>query len=271
MDETTDGPASPQPAGPLLDPIADPVSGTVSEPLPATAPPRASLAFFQVVAVSGLPTQVFLVILLRAAGLSPIQNGDPALQFFAIVGFLDTALVGSLILAFLGASRESPKDVFVGARPAWREGLLGFAFIPVMFLGVLGVVLAIRQWLPSLHNVDLSPLHAFLRTPLDAAVFLVVAIVAGGVREELQRGFILHRFDQRLGGIGVGLVVFSAFFGLFHLDQGADVAVAIGLLGLVWGIIYARRRSSIFAMVNHAGFNALQVGQVMLARAMGVG
>ena len=37
-------------------------------------------------------------------------------------------------------------------------------------------------------------------TGTDAVIFAVVVMVAGGVREEVQRGFIVHRFGQYLGG-----------------------------------------------------------------------
>ena len=35
---------------------------------------------------------------------------------------------------------------------------------------------------------------------MDAAIFALVVMIAGGVREEIQRGFVLHRFEQYLGG-----------------------------------------------------------------------
>ena len=66
-----------------------------------------------------------------------------------------------------------------------------------------------------------------------------------------------------------GRVLFTMTFGALHLDQGADVAVAVGLLGLMWGIIYIKRRSAILPIVNHAGFNALQVFQGLVARSFG--
>ena len=48
-------------------------------------------------------------------------------------------------------------------------------------------------------------------------------------------------------------------FGLAHYDQGWDVAMSVGVLGVIWGLIYMKRRSSILAMANHAGFNGVQV------------
>ena len=93
-----------------------------------------------------------------------------------------------------------------------------------------------------------------------------MVVLAGGVREELQRAFIIHRFRQRLGGGLVGLAVYSLLFGLLHFDQGWDVAIAVGSLGLLWGILYIRRGSAVMSMTNHASFNA---AQVIIARDLG--
>ena len=65
------------------------------------------------------------------------------------------------------------------------------------------------------------------------------------------------------------LAIFSATFGILHLDQGIDVAVEIGLLGLLWGVLFVKRRSVVLPMVNHASFNALQVLQGAILRAFG--
>ena len=87
----------------------------------------------------------------------------------------------------------------------------------------------------------------------------VIAILAGGVREELQRAFLLRRFEQHLGGATLGVIVLSIAFGLGHVPQGWDAVIATGLLGAFWAVVYLRRRSSIAPMVSHAGFNSLEV------------
>lgn len=196
------------------------------------------------------------------------ENGI-SLRFFATLSLVDTVLVGVLIQVFLRASGERPRDVFIGWRPVWREAARGLALLPVVFLAVSAVVLTLRALFPWMHTVQDNPLAAFLDSPFEAAVFLVVVVLAGGVREELQRAFILHRFEQRLGGVRLGLVLFTIAFGALHLDQGLDVSIAVGLLGLMWGIIYIRRRSAILPIVNHASFNAMQVAQGLLAKSLG--
>lgn len=92
----------------------------------------------------------------------------------------------------------------------------------------------------------------------------VIAILAGGVREELQRAFLLRRFEQHLGGPAIGVLVLSTAFGLGHIPQGWDAVIATGLLGVFWAVVYLRRRSSIAPMVSHAGFNSLEVLRLAL-------
>jgi CAAX protease family protein len=89
--------------------------------------------------------------------------------------------------------------------------------------------------------------------------FAVVVMVAGGVREEIQRGFILHRFQQYLGGGAVGLIIFSVVFGLGHIEQGIDAMLATALLGAAWGSIFLARGSIGAPMVSHALFNLAQL------------
>jgi membrane protease YdiL (CAAX protease family) len=98
-----------------------------------------------------------------------------------------------------------------------------------------------------------------LVTPGRAFVFAFVVVLAGGLREELQRAFILRRFDQHLGGGWLGLVVFSIAFGLGHAVQGWDTVIVTGALGALWGVLYLTRGSAVAAMVSHTGFNLTQI------------
>src|SRR5205085_10923068 len=109
------------------------------------------------------------------------------------------------------------------------------------------------------HTVEHNPLQDLVRTRGDALLFALVVVVAGGVREELQRAFLLRRFEVSLGGARVGVVVTSVAFGSGHLLQGADAAIATGLLGAFWGLVYLRRRSMVAPMVSHAGFDLAQI------------
>lgn len=229
-----------------------------------------SFAVFQVALIWVVPTQILVgTILAMGTGIQMLQGGNLSFEFFAMLSLLDTAVVALLIRLFLSLSGETSREVFVGPRRPAGEILRGLLLVPVVSIAVTLIVLGLRTVAPWTHTVEQNPLGDFVKSPLEAAIFTVVVVLAGGVREELQRAFILHRFEQRLGGAVVGLVLFSAAFGLLHIDQGYDSAVGIGLLGLLWGTIFIRRGSVVAPMVNHASFNAAQVLQGVLMKTLG--
>jgi membrane protease YdiL (CAAX protease family) len=217
-----------------------------------------------------LPTQTLIFVILALSGMK-IPTGDQiTLRFFAALTLLDTALVTLMMFTFLHNSKESWRAVFFGDRDLKKEIAIGLALIPLLLIGVAAIVGGLRAAFPSLHDVKISPYDAFTSSPLKTIVFLTCGILAGGFREELQRGFLLHRFNQHLGGMWIGLTVYTVVFGLGHITQGKDVAVAVGALGFFWGWLYIRRRSVAAAMVSHAGFDALQVLGQMLIKTLGL-
>jgi membrane protease YdiL (CAAX protease family) len=116
-----------------------------------------------------------------------------------------------------------------------------------------------------LHNVPENPLETLAAGGATAAaLFGIVAVVAGGIREELQRAFLLQRFERHLGGATIGVLVLSVAFGLGHALQGWDAAIATGALGAFWAVLYLRRRSSIAPIVSHSGFNSIEVLRIAI-------
>ena len=95
----------------------------------------------------------------------------------------------------LRARGESVSDVLIGRGRVRREVLVGFGLIPLVFLVVIAVMVLVLTYAPSLRNVPRNPLEDMIRNRLDAIIFGVVVMIAGGVREEVQRGFIVHRFE----------------------------------------------------------------------------
>ena len=136
--------------------------------------------------------------------------------------------------------------------------------LPVVFAIVILVSVLVRLFAPSLHNVPENPLQAFLGTQAGLWMFLFVVIVAGGVREELQRAFLLHRFRGDLGQPWMGVFITSLSFGLGHTLQGLDAAIITGSLGALWGVIYLVRGSAVGSIVSHSLFNSSELLRVFL-------
>ena len=227
-------------------------------------PAERIVALLEVLLCSDYPTQVALGGTLVAFGLRP-QGPDGRLNvaYVATLSLLDTAVLVGLIALFLAARGERLRDLVLGGRPVRRELMAGLPLALLTVVGAVAMLGLLQAVAPNLHNVSGNPLSDLIRTPRDVAIFGVVIVVAGGIREEIQRAFLLHRFERWLGGGAVGLVVTSLAFGAGHLIQGIDAAVATGLLGGVWGLVYLRRRSAVAPMVSHSGFNLLQLLQFL--------
>ena len=221
------------------------------------------VAIAEVLLCSSVPTQLLIGALLSVAGWSPIdETGQLSLAFVLVLSVADTLLLIGLMVALTRAHGERVLDLWLGHRRVTPEALYGARLIPVVFLMVVVVLSVLRIVAPWLHDVPTNPLEQLAGTPGQAAALGMVAILAGGVREEMQRAFLLRRFEQHLGGAGVGVVILSIGFGLGHIVQGWDAVITTGLLGVFWAVLYLRRRSTVAPLVSHAGFNALEVLRV---------
>jgi membrane protease YdiL (CAAX protease family) len=238
---------------------------------PAVPPLERVGAAFEVLLCSGFPTQIIIITILATFGMQPrLADGRFNAPFVFALTLLDTVLMVGLVYFFFRAHRESFREQLFNGRHIGREMLFGLLLIPASF-GVLILVMSVVQGVaPWLRNVPVNPLAELARTRSDALIFAFVVVVAGGVREEIQRGFILRRFERFLGGGVTGIVIFSCLFGLGHLEQGRDVAIVTAILGAFWGAVFLTRRSIAGPMVGHAGFNLAQVA-AFLARGAGIG
>jgi membrane protease YdiL (CAAX protease family) len=217
-------------------------------------------ALVEVILCSGFPSQILLLLVLHGFGMHmTTADGRLSPPFVFTLSLIDAVLVVGLVVFFLRAHHESPRRVLVGDRPVLREALVGIALLPAVFMLAVLVLVLVLKFAPHLHNVTRNPLEDMLRNRGDALIFSAVVMLAGGVREEVQRGFIVHRFGQYLGGAGWGVAIYSVFFGLGHAEQGTDAMIVTGLLGAAWGLVYIVRRSIVASVVSHAGFNLAQL------------
>ena len=200
------------------------------------------------------------------AGFSPLVGGRLSFAYIASLLLLDATLLIALIFWLLRRRGELPRQVFLGARPVRTEIKLGIGLTAVVFALAVIVLSAARVLFPSLHNVKDNPLQDLIQTPAQAFILAIVATISGGLREEIQRGFIIHRFEQYLGGAHVGLILYSLVFGLGHSLQGWDAVLTTALLGAFWGWIYIRRRSVVAPVVSHSGFNAAEIVVFLVSR-----
>lgn len=128
------------------------------------------------------------------------------------------------------------------------------AVLPVLFFLVFFSGWFFQLYFPQYASQG-NPLLERIRTPLDLFSFLLAGVYAGGIKEEVQRVFILLRFEESLGGIYTGLAIWSVIFGLGHYEQGWSSAFSAALLGLVFGGIFIWKRNLFASISIHAVYN----------------
>ena len=251
-------------------PVTEPSPGTGSDPGPVAAArvwPARILALTEVLLCSGVPTQLVIQLAAVTSGIKPWQApGVPTLTFLVVTQLADAVLLIALMTGLLRLHGERPRTIWWGGRPPLRELGLGAALIPPVFALVAVTVTLASRFAPWLHNVPDNPFESLIDTPGRAALMALVVIVAGGIREELQRAFLLHHFERHLGGATAGALILSVAFGAGHYVQGWDAMLATGVIGAFWAVVYLRRRSIIAPMVSHAGFDVIQVVGAALTR-----
>lgn len=147
-------------------------------------------------------------------------------------------------------SRSSP-GVFSLIRWEPRALLSAAALVPLLFVSVLFSGWIFHVFFPQYTSLE-NPLLEKIRTPLDLGAFMFAGVYAGGVKEEVQRAFILLRFERGLGGIYTGLILWSAVFGLGHYEQGWNSVFSASVLGLIFGWLFIRKRNLFTVITVHA-------------------
>jgi GrpB-like predicted nucleotidyltransferase (UPF0157 family)/membrane protease YdiL (CAAX protease family) len=186
-------------------------------------------------------------------------HAPASVQELALRVAVQSAITIVLIWLLLRTTRESFADL--GLETRGLGGVLGRAILPTLGLFVLANVVLNSVLAAVMHGEAVSPIRGLFRDPREAPYWVFAALVGGGFTEELKRTFVLTRFEKAFGrtGLVMALVVDTAVFGLGHLYQGRAGAISAGFTGLVFALIFLRRRRVVDAMAVHAGFDLLGV------------
>jgi membrane protease YdiL (CAAX protease family) len=233
-----------------------PEAGDAFPQPPGPAPGDRPLALLEMVLVSGILSDILAVVL--AGWLTGIDRAVLYKQPLGMFVFLMISTVFILgLTALCQCLRRGNPELRLGFRPVrgWgRELLLAGACLPVVFVTLWTMELLIALWDPRVLQ-EVNPVLAVIRTPGDLTLFLISGVIAGGIREEVQRAFIIRRSAVYFWSPWVGLLLWSVLFGLAHSTQGTAAMVITGLLGLEFGIFYLWRRALPVPVLVHALFN----------------
>jgi uncharacterized protein len=205
--------------------------------------------------------EILMVVLLGSLlveGLFGVLGRSPLTDARHLVVFmwLEAAIAVVIMTVLLRFRKSSWRELGWTASGLSREVLVGLLVLPLLFGVTLVVGASFEAFLPR-YVSPRNPLLDKIQTGLDLGLFLLSSLFVGGFKEELQRAFVLTRFQHYLGGIWVGLVIWTSIFAVLHLYQGIDKAAAAGALGLIFGLLYIWRGKLTAPIVAHALYDVV--------------
>ncbi len=220
-----------------------------------------------VVLCSDIPTRLRSVFCSTLWASAPARRRQLEPRYVATLSLLDSVLLIGMMWTFMRLRGDRPRDVFIGPSPIAsakpRRPAADLCRVPHR---AAVIMLSVRALLPWTHNVETNPLQGLLGRPADIAVFAVVAVVAGGVREELQRAFLMNRFNDgsaARSSASSSPVPHSAWGASCKAGTQRSPPLCSGRSGRRF---MSRRRSAIAPVVSHSGFNLLQLVQLVIVR-----
>ena len=214
-------------------------------------------AVFEIIMASGIVSSFLVAMVFTSIfGRNSLTLTEMDVGFFMKFQMTESA-VTFLILWMLMKLRGETFSGLGLCRKQWKTNvLLGTLAAPCLIV-VSGIAGAVFQFFLPEYALEKNPLMDMIHSSRQLALFIFVTIVCGGIKEELQRAFILRRFRYHLGGTVVGLVVWSLVFGAGHYAQGAPGICVAVILGFVFGVLYLMRGNLVLPITAHSVYNTM--------------
>lgn len=212
------------------------------------------LAALEVLAVALLGSILIQFLFSLAGFYAKNIQGEVRVLFMYVI--LESTFTLGVMALFLRLRGRSFASLSPRRRTFGLELLLGLATLPLLFISTQLIGLFFRSFFPAYVSLK-NPLLELIREKSELFLMLLASIYAGGIKEEFQRAFALRHFERYLGGMPLGLVMWSLFFGIGHKTQGLDSAVAAGVIGLVLGILYIWRGNVTAPIATHALYDVI--------------
>lgn len=196
---------------------------------------------------------VFLLLIVPSMVLGYFAVSQGAVDFtltaYATI-LRDLGLV-ALILYFAWRNRESLRDLGLRWKGrAWREIGLGLVlFVPFFYVTswVEHLFVSLGLSVPKESN----PIAVPASTATEIALGTLLVVVVAFSEELIFRGYLIDRF--RGSGLGTtGAVILSTVvFALGHGYEGTAGVATVGVMGLIFAVVYLWRRSLTTSMTLH--------------------
>jgi membrane protease YdiL (CAAX protease family) len=193
---------------------------------------------------------LFLIVPSMALSFFAVKQGALSFEIVAWATILRDAALVCLIIYFLWQNGEPAERIGWSFEHSWKEFAVGLGlFIPLYFgAGLLEDVLQ-----KAGLSLPATPVPSYMLPgdipKLVLAVFLVT--VVGVAEETIFRGYLIMRFQDLNTGAPTAIVLSAFIFSIGHGYEGTAGVITVGVMGLVFALVYLWRRSLVAPMIMH--------------------
>jgi membrane protease YdiL (CAAX protease family) len=195
---------------------------------------------------------VFLFLIVPSMVLSffAVKQGSLGFGIVAVATICrDLALV-SLILFFLWRNGEAAAQLGWTVARGSQEFFLGVAlFVPFTFCaGLLE-----QSLLAGGFSAPSTPLPALTpaRDMTDLVLAVVLVVIVAVAEETIFRGYLILRLKAMTASPAAAVVLSALIFSLGHGYEGSAGVVTVGVMGVVFALVYLWRKSLVAPIVMH--------------------
>jgi membrane protease YdiL (CAAX protease family) len=195
---------------------------------------------------------VFLFLIVPSMILSFFitQQGKVSFAFVAVSTIMRDLALLSLVLFFAWRNGEPRADLGWRFTHLYREAFLGgLLYVPFFFLIVLLDRTLVKIGFPEPQTPGPSLFEFQGQVDLVLAVVLVVVVAL--CEESIFRGYLYSRLRTVTHSTTAALLLTSAIFAMGHGYEGTLGVVTVGIMGLIFNLVYLWRKSLIAPMVMH--------------------
>jgi membrane protease YdiL (CAAX protease family) len=199
-----------------------------------------------------LEVAVFLFLIVPSMALSffVVKQGNLSFMLTALSTILrDVGLVG-LILFFIWRNGEPIAWIGWRFKNGWKEIILGlWLFLPVFY----GMDLLEQALQAGGLSAPSTPLPSFLAAKgiAESLLACLLVIVVAAAEETIFRGYLILRLKAITASPAAAVVLSAVIFSLGHGYEGSAGVVTVGVMGLVFALVYLWRQSLVAPMVIH--------------------
>lgn len=200
-------------------------------------------------------------VILNTYYIDDILEIGRSIQQFSLNALASGIFIVIIVTLLLRLGGEKYKDIGFDKQNIPKQLWIGIRFGVLIFIlnsFFIGTIVDVLLPKTSAEGIDMSNLFNNL---YFLPVWIFIAIFKAGFSEELFRIFTLTRFEKCFGKTGLlfALLLGSVIFGFGHLYQGAGGLIEATARGLLYALVYLRKRFALEAVFAHTTFDMINI------------